>query len=418
MMGAGEHAALQVGPGRVSLDADRHQASAAMRTLYWQLRWRGSRGIGERGLVLAHRALLPLIAIKHAWRGTRAHGARVATIAGVSRRRQFLQLLGAAARYGQDSDTYYRYRLYRLPDVRSTGLFLPLQVNMLLREHLLDRLGVDRTRLGDKRNFYRTCVANGITTARTVLDADAGAVRWWTGFEQQALPPCDLFSKEANNIKGRGAARWLWQGDGRYRDEEGAVLDGADVVAHLARQSRDAPHLLQVRIVNHPLIARIAPETLCTVRVVTYRPAPEAEPAHLASVFRMAGGPFAADNFSQRGLASRVDEATGQLGPALFKALPDTAVDHREHPVFGTPIDGFRLPHWEGVRELALRAHRVFREFPSVGWDVAITPDGPLLLEGNYNWNVVLIQQPGGWPLGGTDFADSYFAWLEHATAT
>jgi hypothetical protein len=35
------------------------------------------------------------------------------------------------------------------------------------------------------------------------------------------------------------------------------------------------------------------------------------------------------------------------------------------------------------VAALAERAHRVTRDRVMVGWDIAITPSGPLLLEGN-----------------------------------
>ena len=32
----------------------------------------------------------------------------------------------------------------------------------------------------------------------------------------------------------------------------------------------------------------------------------------------------------------------------------------------------------------------------SIGWDVAITPDGPLFIEGNDNWEITLHQTENG----------------------
>ena len=348
--------------------------------------------------------------MKHAEEGTRTYGRVVAQVAGVSRVRQFMHQWAIGIRFGSGWDVYYRYRLYRHPDVRSTGMFLTLEANIAMREYLYAKLGVDSSRLSDKRKFYRTCLQYDLAVAPTVADFENGEVRWWPGSAAGVLPPRDVFSKEAANIKKKGAARWIWLGGDRYRGEDGQPVTGAELMAHLQRRSHSAPYVLQERLANHPLIARFAAETLCTVRVVTFR-RPGAEPEHLASTFRMAGGSFPADNFSRGGLASRVDDATGELWLAVLKELHDTAVDHLNHPVFGTPIAGFHLPQWEQVIDLALRAHRVFHDFPSVGWDVAITPEGPVLIEANYNWNVELTQQAGARPLGETPYLESC---LEH----
>jgi hypothetical protein len=67
---------------------------------------------------------------------------------------------------------------------------------------------------------------------------------------------------------------------------------------------------------------------------------------------------------------------------------------------------------WDAVLALAISAHRVFSQFPSVGWDVAITSDGPVLMEGNYDWGVNLVQQPGERPLGATAYPEHILSWL------
>ncbi len=43
-------------------------------------------------------------------------------------------------------------------------------------------------------------------------------------------------------------------------------------------------------------------------------------------------------------------------------------------------------------------------------------PIGPVLIEGNYNWDVVLAQQAGSRPLGNTAFPDHFLSWLAKAT--
>jgi len=41
------------------------------------------------------------------------------------------------------------------------------------------------------------------------------------------------------------------------------------------------------------------------------------------------------------------------------------------------------MPHWEEIKAIALKAHNASQGRLLVGWDIAVTPDGPLLLEGN-----------------------------------
>jgi hypothetical protein len=41
------------------------------------------------------------------------------------------------------------------------------------------------------------------------------------------------------------------------------------------------------------------------------------------------------------------------------------------------------MPHWEAIKAIALQAHDAAHGRLLVGWDIAVTADGPLLLEGN-----------------------------------
>jgi hypothetical protein len=122
----------------------------------------------------------------------------------------------------------------------------------------------------------------------------------------------------------------------------------------------------------------------------------------------------AADNFAAGGIACPVDLATGCLGAAVRKKLRLAHFDIHQHPDTGAQIAGRTLPCWREAVDLALVAHTQFSEFPSIGWDIAITTNGPVLVEGNYNWDVVLTQQAGWRALGDTEYIDHLFAWFHH----
>ena len=59
---------------------------------------------------------------------------------------------------------------------------------------------------------------------------------------------------------------------------------------------------------------------------------------------------------------------------------------------------------WPEILELVLAAHRHFGK-ALVGWDVAVTPDGPVLVEGNSH-PTLDTQRPHRTPLGLTRFGE------------
>jgi hypothetical protein len=97
-------------------------------------------------------------------------------------------------------------------------------------------------------------------------------------------------------------------------------------------------------------------------------------------------------------LVVSVDLAGGTLGSAFSDGAPCPI-----HPVTGRTIAGFVLPHWEAARRLVERAALRFRPLRAIGWDVALTPDGPVLVEGNTEW--VAFGGDSGFWYSAADFA-------------
>jgi hypothetical protein len=68
--------------------------------------------------------------------------------------------------------------------------------------------------------------------------------------------------------------------------------------------------------------------------------------------------------------------------------------------------DACRLPDWDAALCHVKAAHKACSNFVFIGWDVAFTPDGATILEGNINWTAGTHQALRGEPLGLTKFAD------------
>ena len=149
-------------------------------------------------------------------------------------------------------------------------------------------------------------------------------------------------------------------------------------------------YLIEERLRPHPELAQLVGPTLCCVRVVTFIGL-DGSPEILGAVYKIQPEPLGVDHLSYGALGSWVDPATGALGRGRSRhefgystVIPGT----------DRPFVGFKLPHWPQVKDVALRAAAVFPWARSIGWDIAITDRGPVLIEGNAEWSTSLLQIP------------------------
>jgi Sugar-transfer associated ATP-grasp len=63
------------------------------------------------------------------------------------------------------------------------------------------------------------------------------------------------------------------------------------------------------------------------------------------------------------------------------------------HPVTQAPITGSNVPEWGAIASLAIQTHAAFPHRLMLGWDIALTPEGPIMLEGNTNFDVMFLQR-------------------------
>ena len=125
---------------------------------------------------------------------------------------------------------------------------------------------------------------------------------------------------------------------------------------------------------------------------------------------RTPSGSSYVENIAAGGLAAPMDTASGTLGLATGK---DTTMGwFSMHPDTRAPIEHFVVPHWRDAYSLCLRAHRLLQSAPSIGWDVAVTSEGPRLLEANLGWDAGLAQLLGQTAIGQTTAAGALHAQL------
>jgi glutathione synthase/RimK-type ligase-like ATP-grasp enzyme len=127
----------------------------------------------------------------------------------------------------------------------------------------------------------------------------------------------------------------------------------------------------------------IFPGALNTIRFLMLRDDAGA-PIAAAAIHRFGTARSApVDNFSAGGLVAKVDLETGHLSEAISIAPGNRVVRHTAHPDTQSPIAGVIVPHWQGVIDLVQALGRAFPYLAYVGWDIAVTDDGPVVIEGN-----------------------------------
>lgn len=165
-------------------------------------------------------------------------------------------------------------------------------------------------------------------------------------------------------------------------------FQGPDLVQFMEKERLD---LAEEYIVQHPDLAALSPSGVNTVRIITQLK-PDGEVEILGARLRISvSSPV--DNLASGNIAASVDLENGVVnGPGVYSDI--TKEDVTVHPATGAAILGFQIPSWPEVKAMARQAAVVAPGNRSVGWDIAVTSDGPELIEGNHDWCKLVWQLP------------------------
>jgi hypothetical protein len=288
---------------------------------------------------------------------------------------------------------YYRYQLYLKENKGQLNDLIFDREAWILFPALNDSYGVDL--VDDKVRFYERCVQNGLPIPAIYAVVDRETARF-------DLPQANFILKPSRGSKGAGIELWSYQGDERYTSDLGLKLEAGVLVRHIQgkiENNRDR-FILQQHLINHHSLSGFSQGALVTVRVVTVRRT-LGDVIHLFSVLNL---PVGERMLRPRVIICPVNEKTGVLGVATSYGILKNVFTH--HPDTRKMIVGFKVPYWEEIVRLTTQAHAYFPEYASLGWDIAITDQGPVIIETNQIWDVETVQKPHRMPLGRTVFTD------------
>lgn len=147
--------------------------------------------------------------------------------------------------------------------------------------------------------------------------------------------------------------------------------------------------LLEEIIVQHSKMNEMFPKSVNTVRMVTITKNEKVNVVFCS--IRIGAGDTIVDNLNSGGMAALVDDVNGVI---TTHAADKNGITYEKHPDTNTTIKGFEIPYFKEGRELVEKAALRVSEIGYVGWDLAFTENGPLLIEGNHFPGHDIYQMP------------------------
>lgn len=277
---------------------------------------------------------------------------------GKSKFTTFWDMIGCSLRYGAGYNDYIIFEFYKIK-AKQRKTYLTRLKNKRMVMTLNDE---KYSYIFDEKNVFDKKFAEFM--GREILDlADIG----YDEFAKFVEGKEDFFAKPYIGESGKGIEK-IHVAD--YSTTE-------ELYQYITDPEKNFGVIEEV-IVQHPDAARIYPQSLNCLRVVTLVNNGEAH--ILYAVFKMGNNGKFVDNLENGGLACHFDLDKGEIiGQGHTSAL----INYDAHPATGIPFIGYKLPYMNEVKEMVKKAAMVIPEFRYVGWDVCLTPDGPAIVEGN-----------------------------------
>lgn len=174
----------------------------------------------------------------------------------------------------------------------------------------------------------------------------------------------EFIAKPANGMCGKGIEK-LSSGD---------FANACELYEYLKERKLT---LIEEVVSQHPVMSDLHPHSVNTCRVITITK--DGKTGVVAAYLRIGNGKHV-DNFNSGGMVVPIEEDRGEV---IYPALNKKGELFEAHPLTCVPVRGFKVPMWAEVLKLVKKAGVVIPQVGLVGWDVAITENGPVIIEGN-----------------------------------
>lgn len=367
--------------------------------------WRGFK-IRHYALIAFYSLFWPFLFAAAAYKFSRKAGPKVARTTGKGMLRQLSEQFWLALAYSISPAKYYVFELFRDERRRYANDYIlryELKGNFhnMMHDWSVHLSGLPMTKhlLGNKLEFSRICQANGSDAPRILAYMTPDYELIGENYQGEGLPPHDIFIKPAKGKGGRGCEKWTYH-LGTYRGPGEISLDEKSLIEHIKTlTAKRGLFLIQECLENHPAMRDLG-SSLTSLRINCIRNEKGIFEATNAVLKMSLTGGTGVDNFHQGGAVAKVDIKTGIVSAAADSWLRHPCLWHKVHPATKARIEGRQLPLWPEVTAMVEKTHLLFPDRTLLGFDVAITERGPVIIEGNVQSGCDMIQRTHDLPVG------------------
>lgn len=256
----------------------------------------------------------------------------------------------------------------------------------------------------DKIAFHHHCIKNNLSVPELVAIFDSNGQSYWgneQGIETKnnlldglARYPFDIIMKPVYGYHGKGVSALDFV-DGVHQFTTDLNLSLCDVFSKILAENPDR-YILQKRLYSHQAIAEFTGNTvLQSLRLITCLDE-NSQPKLIIRKIKLPKQGNLIDNFSwgtNEGRQCLIDE----YGKIENFIKYDPIKKHLVRYDYIEDISGkkteFTIPFWNQCVVLVLNAQKAFAPLRTIGWDVAVTNEGPFLIEGNVFWDPLTPQE-------------------------
>jgi hypothetical protein len=320
---------------------------------------------------------------------------------GLSIPKQLSDLLQMVLVHGAKPAIYYLSECYRPGAMDEAG-------SIVMRNEIkhgigkaLNRLDAEarqhRRNLGDKREAAKWCDEHGLPHAGPLMLVENG----------EAIPQAaqadldrDLFAKLRDGRGASGVTPYRRVAPFQYQDSDGRTLSLTQITEELLQRKPRQGWMLVPLLHTHPELADLTGDSLLTFRALTCldeRMRPVLTNLYLRSITKIEPR-WDVGRLEEYG--APVDLETGVLGQMTGDKPECLSEFFDHHPVTGARVTGRVVPRWQELAQLAVRAHATLPGRVFIGWDIAMTAEGPKILEGNSFADPMFPQRVFRQPIG------------------
>jgi len=293
---------------------------------------------------------------------------------------------------------YYRYDLYKkdkkltknellsyIPEFFFYNLFLPfydskkfeiLLTDKIITEQLFKSVSIPQPKtifkLIDKHIYSNSLKEIDYSTVENKIK------------EEKAKK---IFVKPTDGQGGFGIYIFKRKNTGQYLTDNNIVFNKN----FLVKIGKKNNYLAQFGLMQHKEISKIYPHSINTFRVATENK--NSNVRILCSTLRVGIGGKEVDNSAQDGIILKIDIRTGKLGDY---ATTEQCQYFKKHPDTNFIFKGTKIQNWNKIKNFVEECASKLPQFTYLGWDIALTQNGPVAIETNLDFGLDHYQIPLG----------------------